>query len=50
MNTRADIILALRDFRRDWRRWRAGERIGAMVYAFLAVAVPAAAFIAMPRL
>ena len=38
MNTRADIILELRDFRRDWRRWGAAERIGGVARSLLAVA------------
>jgi hypothetical protein len=49
MNTRAEIMLALRDFRRDWRRWGAAERIGAVVCALLAVAVPTATFVVIPR-
>jgi hypothetical protein len=36
----------LRDLRRDWCRWRAAERIGAMLMALAAVGAPAAMFIA----
>jgi hypothetical protein len=32
----------LRDFRRDWRRWSAGDRIGAMLTALVALGAPAA--------
>jgi hypothetical protein len=32
----------LRDFRRDWGRWSAGERIGAVLTALVAFGAPAA--------
>lgn len=35
----------LRDFRRDWGRWSAGERLGALLAALMAFGAPAAMFI-----
>jgi hypothetical protein len=32
----------LRDFRRDWGRWSAGERVGAVLTALVALGAPAA--------
>jgi hypothetical protein len=36
----------LRDFRRDWGCWSAGERLGALLTALMAFSAPAAMFIA----
>jgi hypothetical protein len=35
----------LRDFGRDWGRWRAGERIGAVLIVLVAFGVSAAMFV-----
>jgi hypothetical protein len=36
------------DLRRDWYRWSAGERVAAITTVVMAVAIPAALFLAAP--
>ncbi len=49
MIMRMETISALRDLRRDWRRWTAAERVGAVICALVTFIVPAATFLAAPR-
>jgi hypothetical protein len=39
---------ALRDLLRDWRRWTAAERVGAVVCALVTLVAPTALLLAAP--
>jgi hypothetical protein len=38
-------MIVLRDFRRDWGGWSAGERIGAVLVTIAAFGLPLATFV-----
>ena len=44
-----DVMSALSDLRRDWRRWSTAERIGAVVSLLVLICAPAVMFITAYR-
>jgi hypothetical protein len=48
--TRMQTKWALRDLRRDWRRWTPAERVGAVVCALVTLVAPTALLLAGPPL
>jgi hypothetical protein len=44
----SDRLSLRHDLRRDWYRWSAAERVAAVATMVMAVAIPAAVFLAAP--
>jgi hypothetical protein len=47
-DVRTALSSDLQDLRRDWRRWRAAERLGATAIALAAIAAPVAICLTTP--